>query len=84
MKIVFTQEAWDDYNYWNRHDKAVLKKINICIRDINKKRFGGLAKPRRLKYLLSEYSSKRITKEHRLIYKTDEESILIISCRYYH
>lgn len=84
MKLTFTDEAWEDYLYWQSYDKKILKKINTLIKDIKREPFGGIGKPESLKYELQGYWSRRITDEHRLVYEIFEESIVIIACRYHY
>lgn len=69
MKLIFSENAWDDYLYWQQTDKKSLKRINNLITDIKRTPFEGLGKPEPLKYGLSGYWSRRINEEHRIIYK---------------
>ncbi|HHD79367.1 MAG TPA: Txe/YoeB family addiction module toxin [Epsilonproteobacteria bacterium] len=84
MKLTFTDEAWDEYLYWQVKDKKVLRKINTLIKDTKRDPFDGLGKPEPLKHELAGYWSRRITQEHRLVYEVFEESILVVSCRYHY
>jgi toxin YoeB len=89
MKFVFDQDAWADYLYWQTQDRAVLKRINTILRDIVRGSSEGepnvgLGKPEALKHGLSGYWSRRITDEHRLIYKVVEDEIRIAACRYHY
>jgi len=84
MKLTFTDEAWDEYLYWQTRDKKILKKINTLIKDVKREPFAGLGKPEPLKHELAGYWSRRITQEHRLVYEVFEESILLVSCRYHY
>lgn len=84
MNILFTDNAWEDYLYWQQTDKAILKKINKLIKEIQRMPFDGIGKPEPLKFDLAGYWSRRITGEHRLIYKTTDTSILIAQCRYHY
>ncbi len=84
MKLTFTDEAWDEYSYWQVKDKKILKKINTLIKDVKREPFSGLGKPEPLKHELAGYWSRRITQEHRLVYEVLEESILVVSCRYHY
>jgi len=84
MKIKFTQKAKKQYEYWKEKDLKVLKKINELIKDIQKTPFEGLGKPEALKFNLNGFWSRRINYEHRLVYKIDDESIIIIQCRYHY
>ena len=82
MKIVFSTNAWEDYLYWQKTDKKILKKINKLIKDIQRNKYEGLGKPESLKHILSGYWSRRITNEHRLVYKIEQNSILMAQLRY--
>ncbi|NCP62461.1 MAG: Txe/YoeB family addiction module toxin [Alphaproteobacteria bacterium] len=84
MNILFTENAWDDYLYWQQNDKANLKKINKLIKEIARAPFDGVGKPEPLKFDLAGYWSRRITGEHRLVYKVSDSSILIAQCRYHY
>lgn len=83
MKIVFSKNSWEDYTFWLKTDKKNLKKINELRNDILKNPFEGKGKPERLKYDLEGFWSRRIDKEHRLVYKFENDEILIYSCRYH-
>jgi toxin YoeB len=84
MNLTFTQDSWDDYLYWNKTDKQIVKKINNLIKDIKRTPFEGLGKPEPLKHQLSGCWSRRITDEHRLVYEISEYGLVIISCRYHY
>ena len=84
MIISFVEESWEDYNYWLTNDKKVFKKIQTLIKDTLRNPFSGLGKPEPLKGNLSGYWSKRITNEHRLVYKIENEQLIIISCRFHY
>ena len=84
MLITFTQNAWEDYVYWQSIDKRALKKINELLKDIQRNPFSGIGKPEALKFDLAGYWSRRIDQEHRLVYQVKEHSILIYACRYHY
>ena len=84
MKIVFSKSSWDDYISWQREDRKVLKKINELIRDIELTPYEGMGKPEPLKYDLTGLWSRRIGREHRLVYQVKGEEILIYSCRFHY
>ncbi len=84
MKLVWTNLAWENYLYWQVHDKNVLKKINALIKDIQKTPFKGIGKPEALKFELAGKWSRRITDEHRLVYKIDGDELIIFQCRYHY
>ncbi len=84
MVLVFTENAWEDYQYWQKVDKKMIKKINELIKDIKRDFFHGLGKPEPLKYDLAGYWSRRIDQEHRLVYRVVEEEVQIFACRYHY
>ncbi len=84
MKLIFASKAWEDYLYWQKTDKQVLKRINLLIRDITREPFEGIGKPEPLKHALSGYWSRRINDEHRFVYKIDRSSLLIVQLRYHY
>lgn len=75
----FTDDAWDDYLFWQKEDKRVLKRINLLIKDISRNPFDGIGKPEPLKYNFQGAYSRRITEEHRLIYMVKDGSIYFLS-----
>ena len=84
MKITFSKNAWEDYISWQIEDKRLLKKINELIKDIQRTPYEGMGKPEPLKYDLAGLWSRRIDREHRLVYQVNESEILIYSCRYHY
>ena len=84
MILSFADDAWDDYLYWQQNDKKLLKKINRLIKEIQREPFSGIGEPEPLKYNWSGYWSRRITIEHRLVYKVVDNSLLIAQCRYHY
>jgi len=85
MKIVFAAQAWEDYVYWQSQDKKTLKRINLLIKDICRDDpFEGIGKPEPLKHALSGFWSRRITDEHRLVYRAETDAVLIAQARYHY
>jgi len=84
MRIIFSRNSWEDYISWQSEDKKILKKINELIKDIQRTPYEGLGKPEPLKYDLAGLWSRRIDREHRLVYQVNENDILIFSCRYHY
>jgi len=84
MQITFSKNAWEDYTSWQTDNKKMLKKINKLIKDIQRNPFDGIGKPEPLKFDLSGLWSRRIDREHRLVYKVKNKEILIYSCRYHY
>lgn len=84
MNITFTSDSWDDYLYWQKNDKKIIKRINELIKDIKRSPFEGIGKPEPLKFQLQGCWSRRIDQEHRIVYEVADESILIIGCRFHY
>lgn len=84
MKLTWSEEAWEDYLYWQDADKRMVKKINALIKDVLSTPFEGKGKPEPLKHNLSGFWSRRFTEEHRLVYAIAEGAILIAACRYHY
>jgi len=81
VKIVFLTNGWEDYLYWQMQDKKTLRKVNELIKDCQRSPFKGLGKPEALKNDLSGWWSRRITQEHRLVYKVEKNMLYIAQCR---
>ena len=84
MIISFVEQSWDDYNYWLENVKKICKKLQKLIKEISRNPFGGIGKPEPLKDNLRGYFSRRITQEHRLVYKVQNDQLIIISCRFHY
>lgn len=84
MKIVFSKNAWEDYNSWLSDNKKMLSKINALIKDIQHNSYTGKGKPEPLKYDLQGLWSRRIDQEHRLVYRVEDDTFLIYACRYHY
>ncbi len=84
MKLIFSSKAWDNYLYWQKTDKAMLKRVNTLIKDIQRDPFAGIGKPEPLKHSLSGYWSRRINDEHRIVYKATSDSLFIAQLRYHY
>lgn len=84
MNIVFTEIAWEDYTHWQSTDKKVVKKINELVKNIQRSLFEGIGKPQPLKHDLAGFWSRRISLEHRLVYKVDLHQIIVVACRYHY
>jgi len=84
MKIIFLDQAWEDYLYWQGTDKSMLKKINSLVKEIDRTPFEGSGKPESLKHNLAGLWSSRINLEHRLVYQIENEAIVIHQCRYHY
>jgi toxin YoeB len=84
VKIVFSENAWEDYLYWQKSEKKILARINSLIKEIIRTPFQGMGKPEPLKHALSGYWSRRINDEHRIVYKVVDGSIYIAQLRYHY
>lgn len=84
MNLIFSDHAWDDYLYWQKTDKKMVKRINSLVKDIQRSPFEGIGKPEPLKHALAGYWSRRINDEHRMIYKIESESIYFAQLRYHY
>jgi len=84
MTYKLVEESWEDYLYWQKTDKKKLKRINELLKDIARNPFQGIGHSEPLKYKYSGYWSRRIDDEHRLIYKIEDDAILIAKCRYHY
>lgn len=84
--LSWTPQAWEDYLYWQKTDKKIVKRINSLIRDTMRTPFEGTGKPEPLRFELTGYWSRRIDHEHRLVYRFDggDDTLLIIQCRYHY
>jgi toxin YoeB len=84
MRIIFSKNSWEDYTSWQAEDKKMLKKINDLIHDIQRSPYDGPGKPEPLKYDLTGLWSRRIDREHRLVYQVVGDDVLIYSCRFHY
>ena len=84
MILSWAEKAWEDYLFWQKTDKKVLKRINLLLKDIKRQPFEGLGDPEPLKHNWSGYWSRRIDRERRLVYTVSDESIIVVQCRYHY
>ena len=84
MRPVFSEHAWRDYLHWQTADRKRLKRINTLIQDILRSPHDGIGKPEPLRHGLTGYWSRRIDSEHRLVYKVENDAVLIAQCRYHY
>jgi toxin YoeB len=82
--LTFADEAWDDYLYWQKQDKRLVERINRLIREAQREPFTGVGKPEALKHALSGWWSRRITDEHRMVYKIEADALLVAQLRYHY
>ena len=84
MKLIFAQEAWDDYLYWQKQDRKMVERINKLIQEIQRAPFDGIGKPEPLKHALAGFWSRRITDEHRVVYRIEGDALWIAQLRYHY
>lgn len=84
MNLVFTPSAWEDYLWFQDHDRKLLKRVNLLIKDVLRSPFEGVGKPEPLKADLQGYWSRRINEEHRLVYTTTATDVTIVGCRFHY
>jgi len=84
MILAWSKMGWEDYLYWQATDKKILKRINTLLKNIEREPFTGLGAPEQLKHQWSGYWSRRIDREHRLVYKVTDDTLFIAQCRYHY
>lgn len=84
MKLVFSEQAWDDYLHWQEQDPKLLARINLLIKECTRTPFKGTGKPEPLRGTLAGWWSRRINREHRLVYRVVDDSLWIAQCRYHY
>ena len=84
MRLTWTTTSWNDYVNWQQTDKAKLRRINELIKSTLRTPFEGIGNPEPLKHELQGYWSRRIDGEHRLVYTIENDTLLIIACRYHY
>ncbi|MBB1161777.1 Txe/YoeB family addiction module toxin [Aquariibacter albus] len=84
MKLVFADAAWEDYVHWQKQDRKMVERINKLIQEVRREPFAGLGKPEPLRHALAGFWSRRITDEHRMVYRVEGDSLLIAQLRYHY
>ena len=88
MKLIFADEAWEDYLFWQkqdkRQDKRMVERINKLIAEVKREPFSGIGKPEPLKHALAGCWSRRINDEHRMVYRVEGDSLLLAQLRYHY
>jgi len=84
VKLIFADEAWEDYFNWQKQDKRIVERINKLIRETKREPVAGVGKPEPLKHALSGFWSRRITEEHRMVYRLEGKDLLIAQLRYHY
>ena len=84
MKVTFSDDGWEDYLYWQAEDRKILKRINQLVEDISRNGNEGIGKPEPLRHEWAGWWSRRITQEHRLVYRVVSDSVEIAACRFHY
>ncbi|MEL4181522.1 Txe/YoeB family addiction module toxin [Roseateles sp. PN1] len=84
MRLIFAEEAWEDYLYWQKQDRKMVERINKLVQEIRRDPFSGIGKPEPLKHALAGFWSRRITDEDRVVYKVEGDALLIAQLRYHY
>jgi len=84
MNIRFSEQAWDEYLYWQQNDRAMIRRVNQLIREIRRAPFSGVGQPEALRFQWSGYWSRRLDQEHRLVYRIVEGELEIAQGRYHY
>lgn len=84
MKLIWSEDAWEDYLFWQAQDKKILKRVNELIKAIQREPFKGIGDPEPLRHDWQGYWSRRINREHRLVYKVRDDELWIVQCRYHY
>ena len=84
MRTIFAEQAWEDYLFWQSADPKVIRRIHELIKDATRHPFEGLGKPEPLRHALAGYWSRRITDQHRMVYKAAGDDLLIAQLRYHY
>jgi toxin YoeB len=84
VKLRFSDEAWEDYLYWQKQDRKMVERINKLIKEVQRDPIAGVGKPEPLKHALSGFWSRRITDEHRMVYRVTEDALEIAQLRFHY
>jgi len=84
VTITFHPNAWNDYLYWQKQNKKLVTRINVLLKDIARNPFTGIGKPEALRGNLKGYWSRRINQEHRLVYKFENDPLIVVQCRFHY
>jgi toxin YoeB len=84
MKLVFADEAWEDYLHWQKQDRKMVERINRLIQEVKREPYAGVGKPEPLKHALAGFWSRRISDEHRMVYRVEGDALLIAQLRYHY
>jgi len=84
MKLLFAERAWEDYLYWQKYDRKMVERINRLIHEVTRTPYEGTGKPEPLKREMTGWWSRRITEEHRMVYRVSDDALEISQLRYHY
>ena len=84
MRLIFADDAWEDYLYWQKHDKRMVERINKLIHETQRESFAGIGKLEQLKHALSGFWSRRITDEHRMVYCIESDACMVAQLHFHY
>ena len=84
MRLIFSDDAWEDYLFWQKQDRRMVDRINKLIKETTRGPYSGVGKPEPLKHALAGYWSRRITDEHRMVYKVADDALWIVQLKYHY
>ncbi len=84
MKSIFSDEAWEDCLHWQKNDRKMLERIDKLIQEVQREPFSGIGKPEPLKHALAGFWSRRMTDEHRMVYRVEGDALLLAQLRYHY
>jgi toxin YoeB len=84
VKVTLADDGWEDYLYWQAQDRRILKRVNQLVEDISRNENEGIGKPEPLRHEWAGWWSRRITQEHRLIYRVSDDGVAIAACRFHY
>jgi toxin YoeB len=84
VNLVFAEQAWEDYLYWQKQDKRMLERINKLIQETQRAPFQGIGKPEPLKHAFAGFWSRRITDEHRMVYRVEGDALQLAQLRFHY
>ena len=84
MNLIFSEHGWEDYLYWQATDRNILNRINNLITEIQRSPYQGIGRPERLRHELRGFWSRRITLEHRIVYRIEGDAVFIVQLRFHY
>jgi toxin YoeB len=84
VRLIFSERAWAEYLHWQATDRALLERVNVLVKECSRTPFSGIGKPEPLRGGMTGWWSRRINREHRLVYRPTEDGLLIAQCRFHY